>query len=188
MNKEFSLFTLFAFCIKNIEANVHYFILIFCCLFASFSQADTVYQSTEQFIEQAFKSQKPNSKVLWLDQADKVVIADILNHQVNFLRIRYWQHEGETVWVLNEIGKEKPITIGVHIKNHTIASLKVLTYRESRGDEVKHQFFTKQFENARLVKDNKLSQHIDGITGATLSVRALTKVARLALWLNHKIS
>ena len=32
-----------------------------------------------------------------------------------------------------------------------------------------------------------LNQHIDGITGATMSVRALTKVARLALWLNNKV-
>lgn len=167
---------------------MNYLTLIFCCVLTSVAHANTVYQSTEQFIEQAFKSQQAKAKVLWLNQEDKAVIADILNHQVNLLRIRYWQHEGETVWILNEIGKEKPITIGVHIKNQTITSLKVLTYRESRGDEVKHQFFTKQFENARLVKDNKLSQHIDGITGATLSVRALTKVARLALWLNNKIS
>jgi uncharacterized protein with FMN-binding domain len=90
--------------------------------------------------------------------------------------------------VLEEIGKEQPITIGVHIKDEQVVDLKVLVYRESRGDEVRHDFFTNQFKSASLTKENMLNQHIDGITGATMSVRALTKVARLALWLNKKVN
>ena len=103
------------------------------------------------------------------------------------MRIRYWQADNQTVWILNEIGKEKPITIGVHIKNDQIAHFKVLTFRESRGDEVRHEFFSQQFIHATLNNDIQLNKHIDGITGATLSVRATTKVARLALWLNTKV-
>jgi hypothetical protein len=148
--------------------------------------AKGLYQTQEQFIGHALKSDIPKAKVIWLSADDKKVIADILNHQFNRLRLRYWQNNNETVWVLDEIGKEKPITIGVHIKDQHIVELKVLAFRESRGDEVRHDFFTKQFNLAKLTNDNKLSTHIDGITGATLSVRALTKVARLALWLNAK--
>jgi len=51
---------------------------------------------------------------------------------------------------------------------------------------VRHEFFTKQFNFAKLTNDNRLTHHIDGITGATLSVRALTKTARLSVWLNNK--
>ena len=69
-----------------------------------------------------------------------------------------------------------------------LKQLKVLTFRESRGDEIRHDFFSKQFTLATLTKDKALSQQIDGITGATLSVRATTKVARLALWLNTKVA
>ena len=154
--------------------------------------ADDIYQSTEQFIHRAFNPQssqleiKPEVKALWLTAEDKKIIADIMSHSFNKLRVHYWQHNNETVWIIDEIGKEKPITIGVHIKEKQIAELKVLTYRESRGDEVRHKFFTIQFDNAQLDQENNLTQHIDGITGATLSVRALTKVARLALWLNNK--
>lgn len=159
---------------------------LFCALSLP-SSAIGDYQSSEQFIAQAFKQQNVAPKVLWLTTDDKAQIAEIMSHRFNLLRIRYWQHNNETVWVLNEIGKEKPITIAVHIKNSAIANLKVLTYRESRGDEVRHQFFTKQFTDAQLTPDNKLTQHIDGITGATMSVHALTKVARVALWLNKKV-
>ncbi len=149
--------------------------------------AKGVYQTSKQFVSQAFNGEIPKSKALWLSADDKVIISEIMNHKFNRLRIRYWQQGNETVWVLDEIGKEKPITIGVHINELQIVELKVLAFRESRGDEVRHKFFTKQFKSATLTKENMLNQHIDGITGATMSVRALTKVARLALWLNNKV-
>ena len=142
--------------------------------------------STEQFIQQVFNGEAAKMKMLWLNKEDKATIADIMKHPVNLFRVRYWQHDGQTAWVLNEIGKEKPITIGVHIKNNQIQSLKVLTFRETRGDEVRHEFFTKQFDGVELTTKNSLTAHIDGITGATMSVRALTKVAKLSLWLNNK--
>jgi uncharacterized protein with FMN-binding domain len=154
--------------------------------------AKSVDQKPAQFINHIFNGDIPKAQVLWLSKADKTVVAEILQHKFNRLRIRYWQKEDDqvknSVWVLNEIGKEKPITIGVHIKDQQIVELKVLAYRESRGDEVRHQFFTKQFNLAKLTKNNRLDRHIDGITGATLSVRALTKVARLALWLDKKVN
>lgn len=145
------------------------------------------YQTPKEFITKAFSGNYPKAKVLWLTAQDKLIIENIMNRKIHLLRMRYWQLENETVWIVDEIGKEKPITIGVHINQNQISELKVLTYRESRGDEVRHDFFTKQFKNAFLEKENMLSQQIDGITGATMSVRALTKVARLTLWLHNKI-
>lgn len=170
------------------KSRVNKFIFILLILAGStFSVfADDVYQSNEQFLAQAFNAEIPKAEALWLTAEDKTAISGIMNRKFNQLRVRFWQHDGATVWILDEIGKEKPITIGVHIKNEKIIDLKVLAFRESRGDEVRHQFFTKQFLNAELNDDNQLTQHVDGITGATLSVRALKKVARLALWLNNK--
>jgi hypothetical protein len=149
--------------------------------------AKGIYQTSKQFVSHAFNGETPKAKVLWLSADDKVTISEIMSHQYKRLRLRYWQKNDETVWVIDEIGKEKPITIGVHIKNEQVVELKVLAFRESRGDEVRHDFFTKQFKSASLTKENMLNQHIDGITGATMSVRALTKVARLSLWLNKKV-
>lgn len=150
-----------------------------------------VYQTPKAFIK-ASLGESSQAKLLWLSKEDKANVAEILNHKFNLLRIRYWQNGNETVWVLNEIGKEKPITIGVHISTEQnrakIEKLKVLTFRESRGDEVRHDFYAKQFTNTSLTSDNYLNKSIDGITGATLSVRATKKVARLALWLNTKVT
>lgn len=149
--------------------------------------AKGTYLTSEQFVSNTIGTDALKPKMLWLDKTDKDVISDILSHSYNRMRVRYWQKDNQTVWILEEIGKEKPITVGVHINNRMIADLKVLAFRESRGDEVRHEFFTTQFQQATLNEENMLNQHIDGITGATMSVRALTKVARLALWLNKKV-
>jgi len=159
--------------------------LLFCS--GSFA-AKGVYQTPKAFINNAFSGEIPQVKVLWLTKEDKATIASILQHKYNRMRIRYWQLGEETVWVLDEVGKEKPITIGVHVKDKKISHFKVLTFRESRGDEVRHDFYAKQFLEAKLKENNQLNQHIDGITGATLSVRATTKVARIALWLDAKVA
>lgn len=148
--------------------------------------AKGVYQTPEKFIQNAL-GELPKPKAVWLTSEDKVIIADILQHPFNRLRIRYWQKDQQSVWILDEIGKEKPITIGVHINKKHIVNLKVLTFRETRGWEVVHEFFTDQFKQASLTDKSQLSVHVDGITGATLSVRALTKTAKLSLWLNNKV-
>ncbi|MCL1071611.1 FMN-binding protein [Shewanella xiamenensis] len=146
------------------------------------------YQTTDAFIQQAFNGSKGTAKVYWVDDSAKQVIESILAHSFNKMRIRYWQQDNETVWILDEIGKEAPITVGIHIKAQAIVNTKVLIYRESRGDEVRHSFFTDQFKSAKLVNQTQLDRHIDGITGATLSVRALTKLSRMALWLDSHVT
>ena len=65
--------------------------------------------------------------------------------------------------------------------------VKVLVFRESRGWEVRHPFFTDQFNEIGLTGELDLDRGIDGISGATLSVRALKKLARLALYLHTRI-
>jgi hypothetical protein len=149
--------------------------------------ADSQYQSNEAFISQAFNGGGGDAKVLWLDDDLKQAVEAILAHRFNKMRVRYWQHNDQTVWIMDEIGKESPITVAVHIKDHHIVRTKVLVYRESRGDEVRHDFFTDQFKSAKLDEQNQLDKHIDGITGATLSVRALTKLSRIALLLHAHV-
>ncbi len=140
------------------------------------------------FIAAAFTNQNPEEKTLWLDKTMKADIKKILRHDYPALRVRYWQAGTKTLWVLDEIGKYKPITLGVVVQDGAIEALKVLAYRESHGWEVKHDFFTRQFIGARLPKNNALDRRIDGISGATLSVRALKKLARLALYCDAQVN
>ena len=101
--------------------------------------AKGVYQTPKEFLKGVFTEQVPAAQVLWLSAEDKKIIAGILSHKYNRMRVRYWQKEYDNVWILNEVGKEKPITIAVHIHNDAIKQLKVLTFRESRGDEIRHE-------------------------------------------------
>lgn len=153
--------------------------------------AGGVYQEPDEFINQVFANNPPKAKVLWLDKALKQKIAGILSHSYNGLRIRYWQQDNATVkksvWILDEVGKEKPITTGIVISNGKIELIKVLVFRESRGWEVRHDFFTDQFKHAKLKDSGQLDRDIDNVSGATLSVRAVSKVARIALLLDQKI-
>jgi hypothetical protein len=144
------------------------------------------YMSEQSFVANAFKS-PPRPKSFWLTPTIKPIARQILRHTPTFLRTRYWQEQQRTVWILEEVGKNEPITVGVIIDNHKIIQLQVLAFRESRGWEVKHSFFTDQFIASTLSAEQTLSQSIDGISGATLSVNALTKIAQLALFFDQTV-
>jgi len=151
------------------------------------AHAGGIYQEPSAFINEVFDSNPPKPAVIWPKANLKKQLADILAHKYKGLRIRYWKQDSTSAWVLNEIGKEKPITVGIVIEQGKIKLIKILAFRESRGWEVRHDFFTDQFKQAGLVKGNQMSQHIDNISGATLSVRAVTKLARIALLLDQTI-
>jgi hypothetical protein len=63
--------------------------------------------------------------------------------------------------------------------------VQVLVFRESRGWEIRHDFFTRQFANLWLKQNHRLSDRVDNITGATMSVKAMTRMARAALLLHE---
>ena len=146
------------------------------------------YISRNEFLAAAFNHQEPERKMLWLDSTHRDTIAEILGHPYRGLRIRYWAVNDRLAWILDEIGKDKPITIGVVAEAGRVMGVEVLEFRESRGAEVRYEFFTRQFLGAGLGPDLRLDQHIDGITGATLSVRAVIDVTELALYLSSSLS
>lgn len=151
------------------------------------SFAKGTYQLPEEFISEAFKQQPPEPEVSWIKGDLAKQIETILQHKYKGKRTRYWKKAERSVWVLEEVGKKKLITVGIIIDKNKISQIKVLVFRETRGWEVRYPFFTKQFDQLTLKNDNTLSKTIDGISGATLSVRALRKLARIALLLNNNI-
>lgn len=154
-------------------------------LFLHTAEAKVFEVSNQSFLAKVFDDQPLKPNVIWLDQEKKRVIESILQHHAPYIRVKYWQKGTKTAWILNEVGKEKPITAGVVIEQSKITQLSVLAFRESRGWEVKHDFFTRQFNDATINDELQLNQTIDGISGATLSVRALTKIAKIALYLER---
>ncbi|RMD90438.1 MAG: FMN-binding protein, partial [Alphaproteobacteria bacterium] len=70
------------------------------------------------------------------------------------------------------------------VEEGALREVAVLVYRESRGGEIRYPYFRDQFVGARLGDDLALDADIDGISGATLSVHAMQRMARLALYLD----
>lgn len=130
----------------------------------------------------------PAAEMLWIVGDLQPAAHAILEHDYPAARVRYWRTGTRTVWVLDEIGKEMPITVGVAINDGAVERVKVLVYRESRGWEVKSPAFTAQFSGAKLAEGQRLDRHIDGISGATLSVRALSRLTRLALLFDRQVN
>jgi hypothetical protein len=158
---------------------------------ASFTvSAKGVFQSGPDFFAEAFAPLQGEAKVLWLTPEIRRQAAAIVDHSVRGLRVRYQQSETDSktkskiksAWILEEIGKEMPITIGIVVEDNAIQQVKILAYRESRGGEVRYPAYTNQYRGATLREDYRLSKNIDGITGATLSVWAVNKATALALY------
>ncbi len=145
---------------------------------------ETVYLPPDQFVAQAFDGRMPKPDVIWLTQEVTKQVSQILGHAPSQLRQRYWRDGDRSVFVLDEIGKEEPITAGFIVEKGRITKTQVLVYRESRGGEIRHAPFLKQYEGARLNDEMRLDRSIDGISGATLSVRAMERMARAALYLD----
>ncbi|MEH6552121.1 MAG: FMN-binding protein [Pseudomonadales bacterium] len=145
------------------------------------------YLSSEEFLAETFAGVEPEAHKLWLSQTYKEAGGEIFSHQPSALRLRYWQLGERTAWIIEEIGKVKPITVGTVVGPEGIEQVKILAFRESRGWEVRYPFFTDQYRGAKLQDKYQLDRRIDGITGATLSVRAVNRVARWALYLHQQV-
>lgn len=149
--------------------------------------AATVYETQAEFLDRAFNKSPPDPSVAWIKGERKSTVHKLLGHDYPALRIRYWCRDGRSAWILDEVGKDLPITVGIVVVDRFIESLRVLTYRENRGGEVATPVFTQQFNGSGLDDDYSLNTRIDGITGATLSVRALSRLAAVALFLQSDV-
>ena len=143
------------------------------------------YLSTEAFLQQVFGSSVPAREKMWVSEEQRDVARNVIGLGRPPIRVHYWREGNRSAWILKEIGKEKPITIGVGINGGQVETVRILAFRESRGWEVKYPYFTEQFSGASTDHQNKLDRRIDGITGATLSVNAVQKVVRWAMYLDR---
>ncbi|HHJ20461.1 MAG TPA: FMN-binding protein [Gammaproteobacteria bacterium] len=173
--------------LKNIPVLYFLVLVISSVCGASTVLAKGVYQTPKAFLQEAFPDGTPRPEIIWLSGERKAQVEKILGHPYSKLRVKYWKKGQHSAWILDEIGKEKPITTGFVIDGDKITTMHVLIFRESRGWEVKYPFFTRQFKGVMLDDHAQLDRGIDGVTGATLSVNAITRLSRMALYLNHSV-
>jgi len=137
----------------------------------------------KNFLNTHFENNTPKPQRIWINKDKQKEIKSKINPNKIKLSYRYWNKNGNTVFILDEIGKERDITTGILIKNNTIKTVEVLVYRESRGGQVQNPRFTQQYYQKN--QQSNLAKEIDSISGATLSVNALNKQVKLALLLNN---
>jgi len=162
----------------------HRFVLCLACLWAGQAAAmETLYQSPQEFLEEYLPGCQ--QQALWLGSEVKAEIERSLGQPIPGVRVRYCRLGEKTGWILDEIGKTEPITSGIVVNQGRVERVRVLVFRESRGSEVHRSAFTRQYDNATLDESRSLDRTIDGITGATLSVRAVNRQVKLALMLDQ---
>jgi len=140
------------------------------------------FQSPGSFISQSLGG-GASGRVLKLSGAQQAQARRIMGHGIGG-SVRYWRGGGSTVWILNGIGKYKPITTGWLVSGGRIRRARVLVYREApHGLEVRFPQFTSQFSGAGR-SGTRLNRGISNISGATLSVNSMKRMAALALYLD----
>jgi Na+-translocating ferredoxin:NAD+ oxidoreductase RnfG subunit len=114
---------------------------------------------------------------------DTVAVADTL-----VLRVRRAGAVVGFAEVLNVRGKDQPITVLVAVDSEAVLrDVDVLVYREPYGGEVAYDSWRKQFRGKSAADRLAVNDDIRGISGATISVNAVTvgvrrSVNQLARW------
>ena len=110
-------------------------------------------------------------------------------------QIFYWvikKNKQEIGYALldNSIGKSMPITyLVIFNTNQEIIHSEIIKYRESYGGEVSGKNWLNQFNGMRRDSLYTFPKDIAGISGATISVRSVTKgFSKLSLLLPHIIN
>jgi hypothetical protein len=84
--------------------------------------------------------------------------------------------------VCTTAGKHGPIRVFVATSpERKVLRTEILYFNERRGRPVRKQAFLSQFEGKTTTDPVRLRKDIDGITGATISSRAVTQAVRKAL-------
>lgn len=75
----------------------------------------------------------------------------------------------------NVIGKDQPITFLVAVdRDDRLKDIDILVYREPYGGEVAYEPWRRQFRGARATDSLRVGKEIRSISGATISVHAVT--------------
>ena len=141
-------------------------------------------EAETSFLSETFNGNVPKKQRLIVKGEAKDQIKSIMGNKYKKRLFSYWQNDTQQVWILNSIGKYKPITAAFSIQNCSVKSAHVLVYREQHGYEIKYPFFLTQFNDAKIDSTLKLNTKIDNISAATLSVNSMKRMAKMALLLS----
>ena len=151
-------------------------------------EAVRVYFTEDEALAKVFGKAERGARHTWIPTDDQRAALErqlgVAVTEESFAAWRGRDGDRDLGWalVLEEKGRFKPITFMVHVRpGGQVGFVLVMVYRESRGDGVKRQRFLKQFRGKDLDDSLRLNRDVVGLTGATLSSRAITHGVRKAL-------
>tara|TARA_X000001036_G_C20639390_1_gene790535 strand:+ start:1136 stop:1663 length:528 start_codon:yes stop_codon:yes gene_type:complete len=158
---------------------MQYFILI---ILTSILTAGDIKSVCEEYLLSLYlKDTDIRMHILNLDKQIKKKIENQVKQKFYKDKLYYWTiSQGDTTiayaFLDNVIGKSMPITYMVilNIEGNIINS-NVIKYREAYGSEVGNKGWLKQFINFNNNSDYDIGKNIDGISGATISVKSMSK-------------
>ena len=119
--------------------------------------------------------------ILKLDKQMKKKVENTVKQKFYKDKLYYWTiTEGDSTkayaFLDNVIGKSMPITFMVILNiDGEIENVNVIKYREAYGSEVGSKSWLQQFINFNNNSDYNIGKDIDGISGATISVKSISK-------------
>lgn len=153
-----------------------------------------VYLQVEEALRLAFpQAERFVTEEVRLTDDQKHHVAALADHPIPeetftvYKAMRDGRLDGYAV-VTEEIGRFHDITFLVAVTPEgTVKRVEVLVYRESRGGEVRQRRFLHQFDGKSLRDPIRLNRDLLNITGATLSVRAMSRGVRKVLGVIHEV-
>ena len=119
--------------------------------------------------------------ILLLDKQVKKKVENKVKQRFYRDKLYYWNiTKGDSTMAYafldNVIGKSMPITFMVILNiDGDIINANVIKYRESYGSEVGNKGWLQQFIDFNNNSDYNIGKEIDGISGATISVKSMSK-------------
>lgn len=149
---------------------------------------EIVHETREQVLARFFAgSAKIGHAKFTLDDADAAAFRERLGYDPPRRDyILYFAEGGDAAgWALidNEMGKHRPMTFAVHVGDGAVREVALMVYREDVGGQVREKPFVRQFAGKTSAEPIRLGADIDGISGATISSRAMCIGVKRALWI-----
>jgi Na+-translocating ferredoxin:NAD+ oxidoreductase RnfG subunit len=139
------------------------------------------YATVEDTLEMAFPGAEFEKKTVKLTPEERKEIETLTKRSFFKRRVEFYiaRKQGRTqgyATVANEIGKTKFITFMVVLDpGGAVKSVDLLVFRESQGYEIENPRWRRQFTGKTIKDPLRVKRDIKNISGATLSVRAVTK-------------
>lgn len=158
---------------------MHFFIFI---ILTSFIVAGDIKSACEEYLLSLYlKDTDIRMDILNLDRQIKKEVENQVKQKFYRDKLYYWTISQAGIIIAyafldNVIGKSMPITFMVILNlDGKIINANLVKYREAYGSEVGSEGWLKQFINLNNNSSYDIGKDIDGISGATISVKSMSK-------------